>query len=919
MMYPQSDDEAAAAGATHDLFFDRNKPPHRLRHPSNDVPLSMAWNKSLSLLVKLIVALSLLVCLINLLLYQILPDSSSVSLLTRVGVILRLVMHPAITLQGRRLHIRPSVSPEAWSAVVEFEGYVLDVQCTEQQLRITVQSAPEGALLLLENDEGVVPVEREKGVRRGDVVLRVGTASGRSRWRGKGRNPWQWSADALPEAKYMPDMGNGHIATVVRSPWVHMNGLYNGNFTASSRARIPSLVGFQLTTSHATSDLVQEEYVLDVEKGIFYETKVYRNPKLTIKRRLYAHRRYDRLLVSEVHISRPKTSSGDVEVLYLGVPNQDQLLSEDLWFEATKTIHSGGTVIRFTDGTNLKPETEDTPFSHLTVAWNGDVTNFTVPSGKSLQLLQIVSTSTKHDDALNALKSALALSAGELYESHIDQWRSFWDEGRIDVDPEENFQLAQALYGAFYYLFSSLPNKEDPINKFIGLSPGGLARGAINKDYSGHVFWDADTWMYPPFLGFHPAQAKLFLKARANMLQPAKQNAILNGYQGAKYPWESAFSGKETSPWRESGEYEVHVTGDIALSLRQLLYASHDKLELIQELNLEEMAVEMAKFWFTRTNCTDGNCHIEMVMGPDEYHFPVNDSAYTNYIAKLALNLPAYISTFTGTVHPDCSKWMDTANKLIILENTLDGRVFHPEFEGFIPGKRHSTDHQKPALVKQADVILLGYPLDMPMNRSIRANDLDIYLNITDVEGPAMTWGMFSVGYLELERHEEADLLFVKNYENIVSPFGVWSENPGGQGALNFLTGMGGFLQAVINGYGGIRLRADELLVHPRPLPGARNWTFSGYKYLGSSLDIACLGADGMMTFRVVAQEPTVPLVLILDSGEAFNLGEQTLKLPLGSGRIRPATIAERIENGAARVAGAVAVGMVGLASGLFR
>jgi len=31
------------------------------------------------------------------------------------------------------------------------------------------------------------------------------------------------------------------------------------------------------------------------------------------------------------------------------------------------------------------------------------------------------------------------------------------------------------------------------------------------------------------------------------------------------------------------------------------------------------------------------------VMGPDEYHFNVNNSVFTNYNAKLSLQLPKYI------------------------------------------------------------------------------------------------------------------------------------------------------------------------------------------------------------------------------------------------------------------------------------
>lgn len=92
--------------------------------------------------------------------------------------------------------------------------------------------------------------------------------------------------------------------------------------------------------------------------------------------------------------------------------------------------------------------------------------------------------------------------------------------------------------------------------------------------------------------------------------------------------------------------------------------------------------------------------------------------------------------------------------------------------------------------------------------------------------------GMFAIGWLELGEAEKAQLLLEKCFNNIQGPFQVpfsshihinthltftgwkidylssqvWSESPDGSGAVNFLTGMGGFLQAVLFGYTGFRL-----------------------------------------------------------------------------------------------------------------
>ncbi|KAL8170086.1 UNVERIFIED_CONTAM: hypothetical protein K2H54_063000 [Gekko kuhli] len=109
--------------------------------------------------------------------------------------------------------------------------------------------------------------------------------------------------------------------------------------------------------------------------------------------------------------------------------------------------------------------------------------------------------------------------------------------------------------------------------------------------------------------------------------------------------------------------------------------------------------------------------------------------------------------------------------------------------------------------VKQADVILLGFPLLYPMDSEVRRNDLEMYEPVTDPTGPAMTWSMFAVGWLELKDPKRAQQLLSKCFSNITEPFKIWVENADGSGAVNFLTGMGGFLQAILYGYTGFRCK----------------------------------------------------------------------------------------------------------------
>lgn len=65
----------------------------------------------------------------------------------------------------------------------------------------------------------------------------------------------------------------------------------------------------------------------------------------------------------------------------------------------------------------------------------------------------------------------------------------------------------------------------------------------------------------------------------------------------------------------------------------------------------------------------------------------------------------------------------------------------------------------------------------------------------------------------------------------------IWSEEPNGQGARNFLTGMGGYLQSLIFGYGGFRIFEDRLQFNPILPPNTTQFNLTGIDYQGGSFD----------------------------------------------------------------------------------
>lgn len=115
-----------------------------------------------------------------------------------------------------------------------------------------------------------------------------------------------------------------------------------------------------------------------------------------------------------------------------------------------------------------------------------------------------------------------------------------------------------------------------------------------------------------------------------------------------------------------------------------------------------------------------------------------------------------------------------------------------------------------------------------------------------------MTWGMHAINHLDLKHNTEADRLLNKSYFNYIrAPFNVWCEYTSkGCGAVNFITGAGGFLQVILNGYAGIRPRIDHLFIkQPVMLPGISQYKVHGLNYMNATFSVNFDAASKHNTF----------------------------------------------------------------------
>ncbi|KAK6182582.1 hypothetical protein SNE40_010234 [Patella caerulea] len=652
--------------------------------------------------------------------------------------------------------------------------------------------------------------------------------------------------------RFMASVGNGHIATVVYSDTIYMNGLYNGPSGWSHRARIPSILGVRLSLP-GVSD-TQTQYALDVQRGVFEE--IVNSSDVSILMRTYAHQYYTQLMILEIHAVRVGNGGNSIDI---SLNNDYDSSSIDLTLEPPQQYKQN---YRYISATTKETETADTSVSSVFIYQHIIPSKLTLASnvGKSswVYFMSIDNDGRKAEAAFNEGLRLLKQQTFLLYYQHVAAWKQAWNKGRIEVG--DNLQLSKLINSCFYYLISFLPAATTflPKEQFYGLSPGGLANGANWTDYQGHVFWDMETWMYPGILAFRPDLANDMLSYRIYGMKEAAKRAKQGNYEGLRYPWESAFTGAEQTPdiCIPCRENQQHVTGDIALAARQYFSMTQDMTWLKNQSGYEFIR-DMGKFWKSRPtwNPVTQQYDINGVMPPDEHAESVNNSVYTNVGAKLSIYYANYVACLMDNTKDDTESWLAVADKIAVSFDSKNN--VHPEYDGYYDGNDDRG-------VKQADVILLGFPQMWPMSREVRKNDLLKYEIVTNPMGPAMTWGMFSIGWLELGEEEKAADLFRMSYGNYIrEPFKIWTEARAGIGAVNFLTGMGGFLQSVIFGYGGLRIHPEYIEFNPRLTPDTTFLRFVDFDYLGNSLDIEIqTGFVSIVATKIDDEHPLVIYVI---------------------------------------------------------
>ncbi|KAF7523387.1 hypothetical protein PCG10_006589 [Penicillium crustosum] len=428
--------------------------------------------------------------------------------------------------------------------------------------------------------------------------------------------------------------------------------------------------------------------------------------------------------------------------------------------------------------------------------------------------------------AKKAASAAMSNGYAKSLRSHIVEWENVMPDASVDHYAFPNgtlpadshiIDLAVISVASTYYLLQNTAGKNAvkeaagaPVN-VDSISVGGLT----SDSYGGQVFWDADVWMQPGLVASHPEASQRFTNFRVAKYAQAQEN-IQTALSGSKnqtnfsssaaiFPWTSGRFGNCTATgacW----DYQYHLNGDIGISLvnqwvtsgnTEVFKAEHFPIYDSAATLYADLLVRNGSHW-TLTNMTD----------PDEYANHVDAGGFTMPLIAETLRHANVFRQQFGL--EENATWDEMADNVLVLRENEVTLEF--------------TTMNGSAVVKQADVVMVTYPLGYTANYTSQnsLNDLDYYAAKQSADGPAMTWAIFSVVANEMSPSGCSAYTYAQySYKPYTrAPFYQMSEqmvdnatiNGGTHPAYPFLTGHGGSNQVAIYGYLGLRLVADDIL-----------------------------------------------------------------------------------------------------------
>ncbi|MGV7960012.1 glycosyl hydrolase family 65 protein [Photorhabdus tasmaniensis] len=453
---------------------------------------------------------------------------------------------------------------------------------------------------------------------------------------------------------------------------------------------------------------------------------------------------------------------------------------------------------------------------------------------------------------------------------HQARWSKLWKEYDVTINASDK----PIELGIKYAIFQLLQHGIGAYNHESGfISP---ARGLTSPYHSGATFFDTELHKCIFWIWNDPRVAKVLIDYRYHSMEKAIEFAKSTGFLGARFPEASNDHGAENGPHyvlsypdadivREWSVDEVlHISADVCYALYRYWSVTYD--DAYMNTRGYKIVAECARFAASVFKWSDKKQAyvINSVMGPDEYHYHVDNSFFTNYLLRWCIKFA--LSLINCRFFPEISvtevkNWETISENVYLPWMIIDDVSIPEEFDGYAilqdtelrnekkrgpqfinECERYSSEKLQnftSKVIKQADIVLLMSLFPDNFSDEVKRVTFNFYEPRT-VHESSLSYGPHAVlaagigkiddcaNFISRASRYNLDFTPILNYNNGLH-----------------LSAYAGAWQGLVEGLAGLRVDDERLYLCPRLPSDWNSYRFVIY-FRGQRLMITVL-ADGIV------------------------------------------------------------------------
>jgi maltose phosphorylase len=443
------------------------------------------------------------------------------------------------------------------------------------------------------------------------------------------------------------------------------------------------------------------------------------------------------------------------------------------------------------------------------------------------------------EDLINNTKKRLheVSSKGydKLFSDHTGEWDKIWKSSDIVIAGDVAAQ--QAIRFNIFHLNQTYTGKDERLN--IG------PKGFTGEKYGGSTYWDTEAFVLPFFLKTAEQNVvRNLLLYRYKHLEASIRNAMKLGFKNgaALYPMVTMNGDECHNEWEITFE-EIHRNGAIAFAIFNYVMHTGDN-DYLADYGLEVL-IGISRFWSQRATWSENRKKYVIlgVTGPNEYENNVNNNWHTNSFAVWTLEYT--LSSLKKLRQEDHGKFAmlvrktnfkysaETAQWQKIISNMHlpfdSGRKVFLQQDCFLdkellpadtipPDERPINQHWswdrilRSCFIKQADVLQGLYVFEYKYDTETIKRNFDFYEPMT-VHESSLSACIHSILASRIGKIEKAYELYLRTARLDLDDY----NNEVCDGL--HITSMAGTWLAIVEGFGGMRINDDRLIINPL-IPG---------------------------------------------------------------------------------------------------